>query len=64
MAMTPGGAVRLGQADAQKAMLLEAQRSINALVRLDLPRDVEVLVLQLREKVDEHARLHVARYGR
>lgn len=37
-------------------MLLQAQSAINKLRSLDLPRDLEVLVIQLDEKVMEHGR--------
>lgn len=43
-------------AKAAKAMLLEAQRHINALRRLDLPRNIEATIIQLDEQVMDAAR--------
>ena len=52
---TGGKAVESASDRIAKAVLLDAQKSINALLRLDLPRDVESLVRQLDQAVMDHA---------
>ncbi len=53
----------------EKAMLLDLQKSMNAMYntvlkyRGKLPPMVEGLAIDLREAIDEAARKHVAKYG-